>query len=26
VDRVVPRDRLKDFVTACLEWMLPARD
>lgn len=26
VDRVVTRDRLKDFVTACLEWMLPARD
>lgn len=26
VDRVVPRDRLKDFVGACLEWMLPARD
>ena len=26
VDRVVARDRLKDFVTACLEWMLPARD
>ena len=26
VDRVVARDRLKDFVGACLEWMLPARD
>ena len=26
VDRVVTRDRLKDFVAACLEWMLPARD
>ena len=26
VDRVVARDRLKDFVSACLEWMLPARD
>ncbi len=26
VDKVVTRDHLKDFVTACLAWMLPARD
>ncbi len=24
VDKVVPRDQLKEFVTACLAWMLPA--
>ncbi|OIQ65706.1 acetyl-coenzyme A carboxylase carboxyl transferase subunit beta [mine drainage metagenome] len=26
VDKVVTRDHLKDFVSACLAWMLPARD
>jgi acetyl-CoA carboxylase carboxyl transferase subunit beta len=26
VDKVVPRDKLKDYIAACLAWMLPARD
>jgi len=26
VDRVVPRDKLKDWVAACLAWMLPVRE
>lgn len=25
VDKVVPRDQLKEFIASCLEWMLPAQ-